>query len=79
MKEKAIELWREIHPDNDSYLRSKIGAIEKLDNVGDNFMTIIAMFDIWNARKLLAKLSDQTKGEVKKRLEGTDYIKLLNL
>ena len=78
MKEKSVELFREIYPGDDDYINSKIWAIKKLKNIGDNFMFIFSLFDIWNKRKLLSKLSNETKEEVKKRL-GSYYLKLLNL
>ena len=66
MKSKAIELWKEVDTDNDKYgyASEKINSIKDIANVGDNFMYILCMFDIFNQRKLSLKLSSKTKNEV---------------
>lgn len=74
LKLKAMELWVEIDKDNDKYgyATGKINRIKDLKNIGDNFMYIIAMFDIFNIELLRRKLSKETKKEVCERLESVD-------
>ena len=67
LKEKAIELWTEIS-DYPNYLKEKVGRLDRMSNIQDNFMYIIAMFDINNMRKLSLKLSKETRKEIRERL-----------
>ena len=68
VKEKAIEIWSTMG-DEPSYSEEKIGRIKDIANVGDNFMYIVAMFDINNQRKLAEKLSDETRGAIAERIK----------
>jgi hypothetical protein len=70
LKEKAIELWKEIDTDDDKYgyATSKINRIKNLVNVANNFMYIVAMFDIYNQCKLADKLTTFTRFEISQRL-----------
>jgi hypothetical protein len=76
LKEKAIEIWRG-YDDTHGYASEKINKIKDLENVGDNFMFMVAMFDFPNQQKLAAKLSEGTKKAVAKRLKaggwGSDF------
>lgn len=79
LKRKAMELWREIDTDNDKYgyASDKIARIKEIDNIRDNFMCIVGMFDIHNQRKLADKVSNETKKEVRLRLSdggNPDYM-----
>ena len=51
LKEKAIEIWK-TYDDTYGYATEKIDYLKSFGNVGDNFGTIIGMFDIHNQRKL---------------------------
>jgi hypothetical protein len=70
MKAKAMELWKEVDTDNDKfgYASEKIGRIEPIGNVGDNFMYMVAMFDMDNQVLLANKLSQETRKEVRDRM-----------
>ena len=79
LKEKAIELWKQIDTDNDKYgyATEKINRIKDMDNISNNFMYIVAMFDQNNQRKLAEKLSEETRKEVRdKMIDGgnPDYL-----
>ena len=77
VKEKAIEVWKEVasHP---AYLDEKVKAIEKLENVRDNMMYIVAMFDLHNQKKLAEKLSKEAKKEIVERLvDGGDVFSVV--
>lgn len=69
VRQKAVELWLTIG-DEPSYAEEKISRIKNIANVGDNFMYMIAMFDINNQRKLAEKLSNETRGAVAERIKN---------
>jgi hypothetical protein len=67
LKEKCIELWPEISSNRD-YVRETINRIKGLENVRDNGMFMVALFDISNQIKLSKKLSLDTRTEIWERL-----------
>ena len=67
LKEKAMEIWRQIGGES-SYSAEKINAIKDIENVGDNFMYMVAMFDINNQNILAHKLSPETRTAVYERM-----------
>lgn len=75
VREKATELWREIDTDNDKYgyASEKINRIKNLWNVRDNFMYMVAMFDVGNQRKLADKISQEARQAIRKRMVDVDY------
>lgn len=66
MKAASIQVWQGY--ENENYRNEKIGAIEKIQNVGDNFMYMFAMFDQDNQRKVVSQLSSATKDELRNRM-----------
>ena len=70
VKEKSMELWKEVDSDNDKYgyASGKIAQIKDVKNVQDNFMYMVAMFDINNQRKLAEKLNAETRKSIKERM-----------
>ena len=82
MKSCAIKLWKSIatEPHEQDYLNEKLSRIEKLENVGDNFMYILAMFDIRNQIFMNQLLTADTIIDVNSRLKagGTpDYLLMI--
>lgn len=67
IKKKAIEIWQ-TYDDTYGYASEKIGYVEKITNVKDNWGTIVGMFDATNQNKLMAKLSPEAYEQVKKWL-----------
>lgn len=67
LREAAITIWATMG-DEPSYSEEKIGQIENIGNVGDNFMYMVAMFDINNQRRLADMISDDTKAAVRARM-----------
>ena len=67
LKQKAIEIWKE-YDNKYGYVDEKINAIKDIGNIQDNFMYMVAMFDINNQRKLAEKLSQETRIAVKDRM-----------
>jgi len=68
LKEKAIEIWSTMG-DEPSYSQEKIGRIKDIQNVGDNFMYMVAMFDQNNQQILSDKLENDTRRAVAERLK----------
>lgn len=67
LKRKAIKIWG-AYDDTYGYASEKINKIKDLENVGDNFMYIVAMFDPNNQRILSDGLSQEAKKAVADRL-----------
>jgi len=67
LKKEAIKIWSTMG-DEPSYSEEKIGRIKDIENTGDNFMYMIAMFDINNQRKLADELSQETKRSIRERM-----------
>lgn len=66
VKRESISIWSKY---DDSYgYAEKIERIKDLPNVSDNFMYMIAMFDLPNQLILSYRLTKKTRAEVKKRL-----------
>jgi len=73
LKKAAIELWQTF--DNRfGYVDEKVNAIKGIDNISDNFMFIVAMFDSRNQRRLAEKLSPETRKSIRERMvDGGTY------
>ena len=67
LKQKAIEIWTPMGYEP-SYAKEKIDRIKDIKNICDNFIYMVAMFDIQNQQKLANKLSDETRKAVRDRL-----------
>ena len=67
LQSKAREVWFEMDSEH-SYLQEKVSKVDGLQNVGDNFMYMVAMFDGNNQRKLANKLSEPTRIAVRERM-----------
>lgn len=70
VKREAMELWKIVDTDNDKYgyATEKINRIKDIANVQDNFMYMIAMFDIDNQSQLASKLSYDTRQAIRDRM-----------
>ena len=70
LKQKAMELWKEVDSDNDAYgyATEKINRIKDIQNVEDNFMYMVAMFDQDNQALLADKLTAETRIAVRERM-----------
>ncbi len=67
VKQEAIKIWSKMG-DEPSYSEEKISRIKDIENVSDNFMYMVAMFDINNQRLLANSLSEDTKKAVRERM-----------
>lgn len=85
VKSSAMQLWREVDTDNDKYgyASGKIKQIENIQNVSDNFMYMVAMFDMNNQAKLVDKLTESACKEIKDRMidggNTQDYLSQIGL
>lgn len=67
VKEKCIEVWLDLGAEP-SYTREKINRIQNLQNIQDNFMYMVAMFDWNNQRKLAYILSLEARKAIRARM-----------
>lgn len=66
MKGLAREIW-DNYDDDFGYATEKKECVD-IKNIGDNFMYILAMFDINNQKKLLRVASPELRQAVRERL-----------
>lgn len=69
MKMLATEIWNS-YDDTHGYAYEKISRIKDIQNIEDNFMYILAMFDPPNQAKLLSRASVWLRVEIKIRLDS---------
>ena len=67
LRKAAIQLWSTMG-DEPSYSEKKIGRIRDIQNVGDNFMYMVAMFDMYNQKTLAFAVSPETRKAVSDRM-----------
>lgn len=65
VKEKAIIIWGRYAS---NYASEKISYITPLENIQDNVMTIIGMFDEHNQERLANMLSNETREAIRIRM-----------
>lgn len=63
IKAKAIEIWQ-TYDDTFGYASEKIGYVNQITNVRDNWGTIVGMFDSDNQAKLLVKVSPEAREKI---------------
>lgn len=67
LKRASINLWN-TYDDTYGYSVEKIKRIRDIENIKDNFMFMFAMFDVYNQRKILDKVSPECAAEIAMRL-----------
>ena len=67
LKKAAIYIWSD-YDNTNGYVDEKVNRIKHIENIRDNFMYIVAMFDMNNREKLYNVLSEETLSEVKLRV-----------
>lgn len=65
IKDAATAIWNTYE---DPYRTEKIERIKDINNIKDNGMYMVAMFDMDNQRKLASLLSKEAKQEIRERL-----------
>lgn len=67
VRENAIKIWQS-YDNTYGYADEKINQIVDMQNVGDNFMYIVAMFDYNNQEQLASMLKEETKKAIHDRI-----------
>ncbi len=67
LKKEAIEIWN-TYGNEYGYVDEKVNSIKNITNVQDNFMYMVAMFDVTNQRKLADRINDETKLAIRERM-----------
>lgn len=65
MKSAALRVWSRY---NDPYRSEKLSQIEHVENIGDNFMYLLAMFDNLNQRHVGEIISKATRETARERM-----------
>lgn len=78
VKETCIRIWK-LYDDSYWYSTKKINRIKDLENIEDNFMYMVAMFDSYNQIRLSFFISDDAKKEIRERMiDGGTPIEYIN-
>jgi len=67
MKQECMAQWQ-THDNTYGYVDEKVGRIEDLANVQDNFMYMLAMFDHGGQREVISRLTSPAKQAVRERM-----------
>ena len=67
VRNACLEIW-DTYDNAYGYVTKKTDRIVRLENVKDNMMYMISMFDVNNVQKLAKKLDNETKKEISDRL-----------
>jgi len=67
VKKEAIKIW-ESYDNTHGYSDDKVGRIKDIENVSDNFMYMVAMFDMPNQGKLASNLSEEARSAIRERM-----------
>lgn len=67
VKKTAIEIWN-TYDDTYNYATEKINSIKDIENIRDNFMYMVAMFDDVNQSILATKISQEAGNAIFDRM-----------
>ena len=67
VKDKVIKLWK-TKDNTGGYVDKKLKHVKDINNIGDNFMYLVAMFDLTNQALLAVTLSPAARLEVRRRI-----------
>ena len=68
MKKACTQVWGKYKDSPGGYMQGKVDRIKDIQNVKDNFMFMLAMFDQENQREAVRILSEDTKRAVRERM-----------
>ena len=70
VKKASMDLWTERYPEETSpfYAKEKTDRIKDWQNVGDNVMSLVAMFDSYNMELLAEKLGVEAREAIRERM-----------
>lgn len=75
VRKEAINIWVDLNP---RFHHEKTDYLKKLENIRDNFMVIVAMFDCNNQRTLAIKISAEARKAISDRMRDAEYPDLYN-
>lgn len=67
VKKCSIKIWQR-YDNQFGYVDEKVNKIKNLENIKDNFMYMVAIFDMNNQSLLANILSDEAKKEIRDRM-----------
>lgn len=67
MKKACMEQWA-THDNKYGYVDEKTSRIKDINNIKDNFMYMLAMFDIYGQHAVLNKISSEARQAVRERM-----------
>lgn len=67
MKQECLNQWK-THDNSYGYVDEKTSRIKDIANVKDNFMYMLAMFDVHGQIGVINRLSAETKNAVRERM-----------
>lgn len=76
LQQNAISIWGQ-YDDSHGYASEKIDKVSNLHHVGDNYGTIIGMFDSKNQRKLYDRVGDEGKAAIDEWVGGLERVEKL--
>lgn len=70
VKQASMKLWTDRYPEETSpyYATEKVNRIKDWKNVGDNVMSLVAMFDSYNMRILASMLAPEARLAIRVRM-----------
>lgn len=67
VKKECLKIWAG-YDDTYGYSSSKMERVKNIENIKENIMYMVGMFDPVNLRKLLANLSTEARKEITSRI-----------
>lgn len=72
IKQAAVDVWNTFD-NTHGYVTEKLALVGAITNVRDNWMTLIALFDLPHQRMMLANLSHETYVQVAAAMRSVGY------
>ena len=66
VKKASISIWAGY--EDERYVNEKVSRIKDINNISDNMMYMVAMFDIYNQKALSKLLSEEAKIAIRERM-----------
>lgn len=72
VKKQSIKIWK-TYDNTFGYVDEKVNSIKNMKNIKDNFMYMIAMFDLFNQLRLINNLSQDARLAIRERLNEVQH------
>ena len=73
VRQASIAIWK-TYDNEHGYVDSKVDQIRDIENIKDNMMFMVAMFDIYNQEKLLSSVSEKARLAIEDRLPENYFL-----